>query len=471
MRPLRSLALLSASTLVPLALHAQTGTPSVTGGTVSGRVICADTNAPARFGRVYLKSTHDEGWGDIFTKRMQSTTAANGRKQPSVTEEQKRTQAAAARTMNHAGDLLSSATIGMNGEYSFPGLKPGTYYVHAVYRGYVDSLANFSDEDLASTDPAVMSRISSAVSTITITGDEEVHVDLRLDRGAAVSGKVLYDDGSPAVGWIVTLEHAKDQEEFNAAIAMQQQLAVATGDAAITDDQGRYRVSGLAPGEYVVRAYLQALAIGVSLRNPVQGGDGTRLLVYSGDTFHRKSAKSFQLSGSTERSGTDLTVPSHTLHSLVGHVIALSDGHTLNSGTVILTSKEDSEVSLKAGVRDDGSFHYDYLPSGTYTLKASDVADARTTSRTNLLGMSIPNQEILRKYADATAEVVLQDSDTDSVRLSVAQTDWTPPAKKAGAKEVDTDTAVGGALGKLFTTDEDDAGDKPKEQPKPQPKP
>jgi len=63
-----------------------------------------------------------------------------------------------------------------------------------------------------------------------------------------------------------------------------------------------------------------------------------------------------------------------------------------------------------------------------------DAADGRTNGVSGkFMGISIPDQEVLHKYGTDTAEVSLADSDVDSVRLTVAQTDWTPPAKKAGA--------------------------------------
>ena len=45
--------------------------PAVVGSTLIGRVICADTNAPARFAKVLLKSTQADHTGEDFVKNMQ----------------------------------------------------------------------------------------------------------------------------------------------------------------------------------------------------------------------------------------------------------------------------------------------------------------------------------------------------------------------------------------------------------------
>ena len=104
-------------------------------------------------------------------------------------------------------------------------------------------------------------------------------------------------------------------------------------------------------------------------------------------------------------------------------------------GSVVLTSKNNPGLHLKAAIRDDGSFHFEYLPGNVvYTVTVDDAADGRTNGVSGkFMGISIPDQEVLHKYGTDTAEVSLADSDVDSVRLTVAQTDWTPPAKKAGA--------------------------------------
>ena len=464
-RPIVILALASSLSLSAKASAQQS--PAVAGSIVTGRVICADDNAPARFAKVLLKSTSPSHAGEDFMKSIQDNMlkalakggAPGGQQAPApkpMTEEQKRALASATKGMDQATDMLNASTVGLDGAYKFTGVKPGTYYVHTIFAGYIDPFSQFSDEDFASTDPAIRARIAQ-IPTVTVGGADSAHVDLRLERGAAVSGRILFDDGSPAAGWTLSVIKPKTPEDpgDTASAVMNQALAMSGATQIFkTDDLGRYRISGLGAGEYALRASLVATAIGVSASNIGEGGSGINLAVYTGDTFSRANAKSISITPGEERLGVDITVPAHSLHNIVGHVYARSDAHALNMGMVGLTSKENAALHLKAAIRDDGSFHFDYLPGAVaYTLTVEDAADAKTSGGgAKFMGISIPNHEALRKYGTDTADVTLSDTDIDNVRLTVAQTDWTPPAKKPGAPEI----SPGDLLNGLFGGDDDD---------------
>jgi hypothetical protein len=436
-------------------------TPYVVGATVTGHVICADTNGPARFAKVFLKSSVPDHTGEDFLKNLQKNIAKSAKDdatpQKPVSDDQKRAMAEAARSMNRVTDMMNASTVGLDGAYSFAGVKPGTYYVHATVAGYIDPFSEFSDDDFASTDPVIKARIAQ-IPTVTITGSNAAHVDLRLDRGAAVSGRILFDDGSPAAGWTLTVVKPKSPESPEEAASAIMNQALAMGGAVQiykTDDLGHYRISGLEAGEYVVKAALVATGVGISATNLGDGGSGINLAVYSGDTFTRAGATPVTLTAGEEHPGVDITVPARSLHNIVGHVYAKADGHTLNMGSISLTSKEKLGLPLKAAIRDDGSFHFEYLPGNTtYTVTVDDAADGRTDGVAGkFMGISLPKQEVLHKYGTDTTEVKLDDADVDSVKLTVAQTDWTPPAKKAGAKDADP----GALLNSLFSSGDDDS--------------
>jgi hypothetical protein len=428
-------------------------TPYVVGSTVTGHVFCADTNAPARFAKVLLKSTAGSSSGDEFMKRLQdnmqkmaekSGTAAPPAKP--LTDDKKNALAAASKGMTQALDMLNSSTVGLDGEYKFAGVKPGTYYVHAIYAGYIDPFDQLTDEDFASTDPAIRARIAQ-IPTITVTGTDAAHAEVRLERGAAISGRILFDDGSPAVGWMLSVikPGTADSAIDASAATMNQALAMSGAvQLAKSDDLGRFRITGLAAGNYALRADLMAMPIGVSGNNIGDGGSGIKLAVYSGSTFSRAEAKAIAVSAGEEFSGGDITVPDHALHNITGHVVAKSDAHTLNVGSVVLTTKSNPALNMTAAIRDDGSFHFEYLPKGTtYTLTVANAADGKNSATAaGFMGMNLPNPEILRKYGTDTTDVLLGDSDVDSVRLAVAETDWKPSPKKPGT----VDAGIGDLL-------------------------
>jgi hypothetical protein len=432
-------------------------TPYVVGSNVTGHVFCADTNAPARFAKVLLKSTGGSNSGDDFMKRlqdnMQKMAEKNGTPVPPakpLTDDKKSAMAAASKGMTQALDMLNSSTVGLDGEYKFAGVKPGTYYVHAIYAGYIDPFDQLTDEDFASTDPAIRARVAQ-ISTITVAGTDSAHAEVRLERGAAISGRILFDDGSPAVGWILSVikPGTADSAGDAASATMNQALAMSGAvQIAKSDDLGRFRITGLAAGNYALRANLVATPIGVSGNNIGDGGSGINLAVYSGSTFNRAEAKAIAVSAGEEYSGADMTVPDHALHNITGHVLAKSDAHTLNVGSVVLTTKSDPALHMSAAIRDDGSFHFEYLPKGTtYTLTVEGAADGKNSgTAAGFMGINLPNPEILRKYGSDSTDVLLGDSDVDSVRLAVAETDWKPSPKKPGAADANIGELLNGIM-------------------------
>lgn len=450
-----AMTLLAAGSLTHVAGAQQT--PYVVGSTVTGHVYCADSNAPARFAKVLLKSTEGGNSGDEFIKRLQANMAKMTDKSDAPTElpkplldDRKNTLTAASKGMTQALDMMNASTVGLNGEFKFAGVKPGTYYVHAIYAGYMDPFDQLTDEDFASIDPAIRARIAQ-IPTVTVTGADAAHAELRLERGAAISGRILYDDGSPAVGWILSVikPGTPDSTTDAVATAMNQALAVSGAvQLAKSDDLGRFRITGLTAGEYALRADLTAMPIGVAASNIGDGGSGIKLVVYSGSTFNRAEAKAIAVSAGDEASGADITVPDHALHNITGHVVAKADAHTLNVGSVVLTTKSNPALNMSAAIRDDGSFHFEYLPKGiTYTLTVANAADGKNGGpTTGFMGINIPNTEILRKYGSDTTDVPLGDSDIDSVRLTVAETDWKPSPKKAGATDANLGDLLNGIM-------------------------
>ena len=418
--------------------------PYVTGSTVTGHVFCTDTNAPARFAKVLPKSTEGDHSGEDFIKKLtaniEKIAAQNGESAPvkPPAEDKKQAVAAATTGMTQALDMMNASTVGFDGEFKFAGVKPGTYHVHVLYPCYIDSYGQFSDADLASADPAVRARIAQ-VPTVTVTGTDSAQAIVRIERGAAISGRILYDDGSPASGWVLSTikPGSPDSAADAASVAMNQALAMSgAAQLAKTDDLGDFRITGLAAGDYALRATLIAASIGITAANIGDGGSGINLAAYAGNTFDRATAKAIAVSAGEEYTGADITIPDRSLHNITGHVYAKSDSHTLNVGQVTLTSKSNPVLHFMAAIRDDGIFHFEYLPGGiTYTVKVEDAADGKSSPDTtpSFMGIHLPNSEILRKYGTDSTDVPLGDFNIDSVRLTVAQTDWKPSATKPEA--------------------------------------
>lgn len=235
--------------------------------TVTGSVVCADTNAPARLAQVILRSTVPSNAGDEMMKGLDALRGmADGddAKKPKLTKEQeadqKRQSAELMRTANMMADAGHTVPVALDGTYRFTNVPPGTYQIRATLSGYIDPLGEFSPEDFASQDPAMQQRIRAAAQMVTVTGSEGAHVDLRLERGASISGRVIFEDGSPAIGWQVLSADAPEKEGTGSN-PFGSSNPLGTGGLknllhlpVSTDDTGHFRLSGLPSGDYLLQA-------------------------------------------------------------------------------------------------------------------------------------------------------------------------------------------------------------------------
>ena len=346
-------------------LFAQQPSPaaqSLAPGQVSGRVFCADTGQPGRFAGVQLIAEQPSKTPIIDPASLGKD--ANFEK-----------VFAAAMTTLMKGSNLSIVTS-LDGTFSLDKVPPGTYYVVAQIPGYQSALSQFSQLERMKADDATVKAVESAAEKIVVQPNQAVHVDIRLERGASLSGSIRYDDGSPAPG-VAPILMAQDKD------GKWKDLGATTMLPTTTDDRGHYRIFGLPAGKYAVKAALptaQTLvglgASSVSLHLNM----GDALIVYSGGALRDKDVKPVELGIGQDIDGIDIVFPISGLHTLSGNVVSKADNHAIDSGIIEL---EDSETKTKlrsAMLEQDGGFHINYVPDGQYILKVTSAEDTDRTA-------------------------------------------------------------------------------------------
>jgi Carboxypeptidase regulatory-like domain len=270
------------------------------------------------------------------------------------------------------------ATSAADGRFSFTGVAAGSYLVYASRVGFVDT-QNGSPRD----------RVS-----VSLKGDDnKTGVDLKLIPTGALTGRVTDADGEP-------LEHVSVQAQ-----------GARGGDFDITDDDGRYRIGGLAPGKYTVQT---------SSRSDYFAGppeirtDGTtevhNVVTYYPGVLTEKEAGRIDVRAGVETPGADIRMLRAPFVRVSGRVVDMP----ANAHPAMMI--EHDHGSSEVGMKGDGTFVLWRLNRGKYTLSA-DWDGARTVGvPIEVAGSNIDNIE-LRVVPDSDISGHLEFEDDDARKL------------------------------------------------------
>ncbi|HEY1577590.1 MAG TPA: carboxypeptidase-like regulatory domain-containing protein [Terracidiphilus sp.] len=343
-------------------------------GAVIGHVYCSDTNQPCRFAGVVLQQIP-------AAKSDQGSSSSQARPQA-----------------GHSYNAMSA----LDGSFRIEDVEPGTYYAIANLLGYISFAAELPKVNPrtgkleAPTKPEQLQKVA-------IEAGQTAVEEIRLERGAAISGEVLYDDGSPGVNLSIHLYRKQKDDTWKDASSDLLWPRQWLHFEQITDDRGRYRESGLDSGEYVIEVrfpHLSAHSSGFDVN-----GQGV-FKVYSGGSTRIHDATPVVVGSGEERTGEDLTIPLTGTHRISGFVTAEQDGHPLSHGTVALLDPDDKAV-LQYTALESGAFAFDTVPEGKYLLHFDEVAD-------------VENEEYIRRYKAADRLLIVQ-SDNSALYFSLAE--------------------------------------------------
>jgi len=363
-------------------------------GTVSGHVVCGDTQRLARFATVSLVP-------------KPAPAKANPQSSAAPTPQSRRQNRQ--QDSEEISLQMVQGKTGLDGSFEIQKLPAGDYYAVASMPGYVLSLVDSGGPP----DPehVDIDKVLANYPLLHVDANHSSSVELTMQRGAVIAGRVVFDDGSPAANVNVSVKPADGKDSmwqiYGAGLQMLTEESLTHPPR--TDDDGHYRIAGLQPGKYIVSATLQVqptmrMAGGArgSTGRPDHNDNSSPLIVYAPGVFRKSEAKPVEVHAGEVNSMTDVQMNLSGLHHVSGRVLAASDRHPFSDAVLTLSMGRD--FVKFASTDEDGSFYLNYVPEGSYTLNVHGF-DREPNSK--------PEEEpkILRVYVSPKTPLIIAGQD------------------------------------------------------------
>jgi hypothetical protein len=309
-------------------------------GIVTGHVTASDTQRPARFVEVVL----------LLKKQSDSD---DDDEKPSALPE------------------LVTGRSGLDGSFTILNVPEGDYYIFGEMPGYLQPYKRLAKIDEDAGDDENMAKAMADVPVIHVTADRATTRDITIKRGAVMSGRVLYDDGSPAPNLRLSWEPVEGVD-LSDSLTISMDMVSRQGNVSVTDDRGRFRIVGLEPGKY-------RLLVHVVAEDEFQWSPGgarvaetfsaQQMTVYAPGKFRRSEAQIVEVRGNEEVPDVEIRIALDETHTVSGRIVAKEDNHAPNHSSATLADPTGELPAREVRVNEQGQFHFSYVPSGTYELR------------------------------------------------------------------------------------------------------
>ena len=266
------------------------------------------------------------------------------------------------------------------GKFSITGVVPGTYQASADRVGFFM--------------PAGPGGRTS-VEVVLRDGDKKENRKFRLTPLGSISGRVVDQEGEPV-------------ESAGVMIDTGQGSYSSIRDT--TDDKGRFRLAGLQPGKYRVKAALSTLPVPTPPEVRTDGTVEVRYVpTYYGGTTEYKSATRIEVGTGAEVNDVEIRLVRAPMVRISGKVLGVPP-----EARVSLAFAQTSGSRGGSGVKKDGTFEVWHVDPGKYFLLAawSSAGQRDQTPPVNIeIGQSNIDHIELRVVppSDVSGQVVFED--------------------------------------------------------------
>lgn len=260
-------------------------------------------------------------------------------------------------------ESFGKVVTGEDGAFAIENLRGGEYRLRAVLPndGSIFSVAGTGDFSRVNLFEQRGSRRENSIQPVTIESGGEASVVVGVARGATVSGVVFED--ADYNGSLNGKEKTLSGIKVYAVDSQNNILATAT-----TIASGAYTLSDLMPGSYTIQVQRRSGYGFTRLRPNEQGGSHiTALVGEMGVTAPMDISMAQTVTGVNAGMLPAATVSGQLFHDLNDDGL-LSEGETGMVNARVRLLSEDGEIDLMQAVQADGSYFFDGVMPGRYTL-------------------------------------------------------------------------------------------------------
>lgn len=284
----------------------------------------------------------------------------------------------------------------------------------------------------------------------TVDGTNSVDVDIRVERGGKLAGKVLKPDGAPA---------------GDVAVSLISRAAAEAGPytsrfSAHTDKEGRYLFENLPAGDYVVAASIEnkqktdipIKSIGTEVHNQQRAMDmlarmrgESQIVTYHPAATSLRDAMTVHVDPGAALGGVNITLVTRESFVVSGMVVRQADGTALAGATVLLRNKE-SELSaaLVPGMSQrtthtdaEGHWSFSNVTEGSYVVMALAPLTRSMSSGEEAGDREEAYRRSRQRYLVAQQNLIVAGGNLQDLLLSI-----TGPGSITGVAELDNGQAL-----------------------------